>query len=130
MIVLDTHIWVWWANNSPDLDARQREQISQHQAGGLGVSAISCWEVSKLAAKRRLVLNLPVGEWITRALQLPGVVLIPLTPEIAVESNQLPEPFHADPADQILAATCRVLGCPLLTADGKLLAYPHINTLQ
>jgi PIN domain nuclease of toxin-antitoxin system len=130
VIVLDTHIWVWWANDAPELRPRQRELIHENVIHGLGVSAISCWEVAKLVAKQRLVMDLPVGQWVATALKLPGVVLLPLSPEIAVESSQLPEPFHADPADQILAATCRVLDCSLLTADRKLLAYAHLKTLR
>lgn len=62
MIVLDTHIWVWWANDATELRTRQREIILEHRDGGLGVSVISCWEVAKLVAKRRLNLELPVDQ--------------------------------------------------------------------
>jgi len=55
------------------------------------------------------------------------VHLIELTPRIAVESTQLPAPFHRDPADQIIVATARVYGCPLVTLDGKILSYPHVQ---
>jgi PIN domain nuclease of toxin-antitoxin system len=129
VIVLDTHIWVWWANDAPELEAGQRELIRENRDQGLGVSVISCWEIAKLVSKGRLVLSLSVTDWVTNALQLPGVVLLPLSPEIAVESNQLPQPFHTDPVDQILVATSRLLDCPLLTADGKILAYRHVKTL-
>jgi PIN domain nuclease of toxin-antitoxin system len=50
-----------------------------------------------------------------------------LTPQIAVDSAHLPPPFHRDPADQVIVATARVLGCPLVTLDGRIRAYPHVT---
>jgi PIN domain nuclease of toxin-antitoxin system len=41
----------------------------------------------------------------------------------------LPAPFHADPADQIIVSTARMLGARLATADQKLLSYPHVPLL-
>lgn len=127
MIVLDTHIWVWWVNGSGELSAIKRQILLSHQADGLGVSAISCWEIAKLVEKGRLTFAMPVGHWIDLALAYPGVCLLPLDPKIAVASTQLPPPFHNDPADQIIAATARELDRPLATDDRKMLAYPHVK---
>lgn len=129
MIVLDTHIWVWWANQSPQLLAEHRKLISEHAPNGLGVSILSCWEVAKLAEKGRLKLAQPVDEWIAIALQLPSVVALPLTLEIVIESTRLPAPMHADPADQLIVATARILQAPLLTADKRLIDYQYVTTL-
>jgi hypothetical protein len=62
-------------------------------------------------------------EWVRRALETPGLSLVPLTPEIAVESTRLPGNLHADPADRILVATARNLGACLMTRDQALLDY-------
>ncbi len=126
MIVLDTHIWIWWVNGSPELTAELEALLQSHQAGGLGVCAISVWEVAKLVERGRLTLSAPITDWIAEALSYPGVQLIPLTPEIAVESTLLPQPFHRDPADQLIVATSRVLKVPLLTRDLAIQAYPHV----
>jgi PIN domain nuclease of toxin-antitoxin system len=76
----------------------------------------------------RLRLDRTVGLWIgAPALAHPGVSLVPLSPEIVVESTQLPPPFHRDPADQLLVATARVLGCPFLTEDSKITAYAQVR---
>ena len=101
--------------------------IHENQGTGLGVSIISCWEVAKLVERGRLELTMPVERWIEQALTYPGIELLQLTPRIAVESTQLPGEFHRDPADQMLVATARVYDIPLLTADSKLLAYPHVK---
>ena len=127
MIVLDTHIWVWWVNGSPELSPGKAGILASHQAGGFGVSAISCWEIAKLVEKGRLTLALPVEQWIDRALAHPGVCLLPLDPQIAVASTRLPRPFHGDPADQIITATARELDCPLATDDRRILAYAHVK---
>jgi PIN domain nuclease of toxin-antitoxin system len=51
-----------------------------------------------------------------------------LSPEIAVESNIL-RGFHSDPADQIIAATSRILGLPLVTSDNQMLAHQELDTI-
>jgi len=127
MTVLDTHIWVWWVNGSTELSTGKRQTLASRQSDGLGVSVISCWEIAKLVEKGRLALSVPVGRWIDQALAYPGICLLPLDPNIAVASTQLPSPFHNDPADQIITATAREMDCPLATDDGKILAYPHVK---
>ena len=129
MIILDTHIWVWWVSQDPNLDSLQRAILQENEAAGLGVSIICCWEVAKLVQYSRLQLRRPLEEWIDLALAHPGILLLDLTPRIVVESTQLPGSFHRDPADQILVATARVHDCPLLTADGRILNYPYVKTL-
>ena len=128
MIVLDTHIWVWWVNGSAELSAKKGQILSSHRADGLGVSVISCWEVAKLVEKGRLALAVPVEVWINQALAYPGIRLLPLDPRIVVASTRLPQPFHNDPADQIVTATAREMDCPLATDDGRILAYPHVKS--
>jgi len=130
MIVLDTHIWVWWVDGSSQFTAQCQNWIEEYKADGLGVSVISCWEVAKLVENGRLKLRCPVEEWIDRALAYPSVELLQLTPRIAVESTQLPGGFHRDPSDQIIVATARIWNCPLLTADDRILNYPHVTLLQ
>ncbi len=127
MIVLDTHIWVWWVHGDARLTTAQQQTISAHETAGLGVSVISCWEVAKLVQMGRIVLSYPIGEWLDRALSYPGVRLLELSPRIAAESTELPGEFHRDPADQIIVATARVLAAALLTADEKIIRYPHVQ---
>lgn len=130
MIVLDTHIWVWWVHGDEHLNKQQTAWLQENEESGLGVSIISCWEVAKLVEYDRLTLPCPVAEWLDQALAYPGISLLELTPRIVVESTQLPKGFHKDPADQLIVATARILDCPLLTADAKILGYPHVSTLR
>lgn len=127
MILLDTHIWVWWVNQGSSLTLRQQKLIGAEQANGLGVSIISCWEVAKLVELGRLQLTIPLTDWLTQALAQPGIRLLDLTLPIIVESTQLPGNFHRDPADQLIVATARIYDLQLLTVDSRILEYPHVR---
>ncbi len=129
MIILDTHIWVWWVQGDARLTQQHQQWLQQYQSQGLGVSIYSCWEVAKLVEKGRLILPSVIDEWFESALAYPGVQLINLTLPIILESTKLAG-FHGDPADQIIVATARIFGCPLLTADQKILTYPGAITLK
>jgi PIN domain nuclease of toxin-antitoxin system len=119
---------VWWVHGDTRLPEHYYRYLEVHEAQGLGVSAISCWEVAKLVELGRLFLPYPVAEWFAQALAYPGIRWLELTPQIIVESTQLPGTFHRDPADQLIVATARVYQCPLVTVDTKILAYPHVET--
>jgi PIN domain nuclease of toxin-antitoxin system len=85
MIVLDTHIWVWWVHGDERLTRTQAEVIEANETGVVGVSAISCWEIAKLVEYGRLQLPCSLEEWFEEALGYPGIHLLELTPEIAIE---------------------------------------------
>jgi len=125
LILLDTHIWVWWESDSIRL-TRQYREILNNPEEQFAVSIISCWEIAKLVQYGRLDLDRSVNLWIESALARPGLELLPLSPSIVVESTQLPEPCHRDPADQLIIATARMHGIRLLTADSKILNYPNV----
>lgn len=128
MMVLDTHIWIWWVSGSSQLHPKHIAAINN--AGLLYINTISCWEVAKLVELNRLVLSMDVLNWLQIALTYPKVQLIPLTPEIIVESTRLPGAFHKDPADQLIVATARILNCPVLTEDAKILNYPFVEVIE
>ena len=130
MIVLDTHVWVWWVHASAELSPVNLRSLDAATPDGLGISIISCWEVAKLVEYGRLQLPCDVEQWLQQSLAYPGVQLLDLTPRIVVESTRLPAPFHRDPADQLIVATARVQGVPVATADRKIQDYPHVQTLR
>jgi len=127
MILLDTHIWVWWVNESKDLSAKQMKLIEKSISKGLALSLISIWEVAKLVEKKRLLLTTPINEWIEKASAYPGIDIIPLSNDIIIKSTQLPGNFHNDPADQLIVASSIIQEIPLLTADEKILKYPFVD---
>lgn len=124
MILLDTHVLVWLVEDDGRLGPGARSEIERtRDAEGLGVSAITPWEIAMLVAKGRLHLALEVGIWVDRVLSLPGIDLLLIEPAIAVDSVRLPGVFHADPADRLIVATARHWPATLLTADEAILRY-------
>ena len=120
MIVLDTHIWIWWVDSPALLSAPQRDAIAEQQnnaEGVIGICATSLWEVAKLAELGRISLNYDLATWLEGGLAYPRVQVINLTPAIAIASIELPGGFPRDPADQIITATALVHNCPLVTSD-------------
>ena len=130
MILLYTHVWIWLVHDDSLLPATLRASIELDPTRNLAVSAISCWEVAKLAERGRLELPMESDAWMDLALEASGIHLLPLTPQICVASTTLPGTFHRDPADQLIVATSRVLGVPLATCDSKIRSYPHVSLLE
>ena len=130
MIVLDTHVWVWWISGSAPLPRRVRESLDQHvEHGGIRVSSISVWEVAQLVARGRLELTMDTQDWVARSESLPFLEFVPVDNRIAIRSTELPGSFHADPADRLIVATTQALGATLITKDTKLRRYRHLETL-
>ncbi len=130
MIVIDTHIWVWWVqNDTTRLTVKYQQWLKENETNGIGVSIVSCWEVAKLVEKGRLTLPLTIAEWMEIALTYPGVRLLDLSLPIVIDSTQLAG-FHSDPFDQMIVATARFYDSPLLTADAKIIAYSGVKTLK
>jgi PIN domain nuclease of toxin-antitoxin system len=134
LLILDTHIWIWAMNG--DISRLSSEGLEALENGSrnnqLGVCAISVWEVGMLESKGRIQLGKGCLDWVRESLTAPGLRLLPLTPEIAVESSRLPGVLHGDPADRILAATARIMSATLITKDLKLIDYgiqSYISTI-
>jgi PIN domain nuclease of toxin-antitoxin system len=130
VIVLDTHTLVWWVASDPTLSKKAKAAIERELAGGeIIVSAISAWEIAMLVEREKLVLSMDVGSWLATVSAIEAVRFIPVDPEIAVKSVELPGEFHKDPADRMIVATARKLAVPLVTKDEKIRAYAHVKTI-
>lgn len=126
MILLDTHIWVWWVNDPDRLKPALLQQLDSMPPSNVFVSAISCWEVAKLVEKQRLRLPESLTDWFDKAINRTGLTIIDLEIPIVVDACNLPGSFHNDPADQLIVATSRVKNIPLLTEDGLIVAYEYV----
>lgn len=127
MIVLDTHVWIWWVHDAPLLPQDYPHYIRAHVGSGLGVSVFPCQEVAKLASVSKITLPVLIRDWLDIALAEPGVRMLDLTPEIIVDGTHLPGQFHRDPADQLIVATAGVYNCPRVTMDAAIRNYPHVQ---
>ncbi|HRG16622.1 MAG TPA: type II toxin-antitoxin system VapC family toxin [Pseudomonadota bacterium] len=131
MIVLDTHVLLWWASGEHTrLSAAAARAIASEQEGGrILVSSISAWELAMLVERGRVALSIDTEQWLALAANVESLQFVPVDNDIAVKSVNLPGEFHKDPADRIVVATARRFAAPLVTADEKILAYPHLRTI-
>ena len=93
------------------------------------LAVISTWEFSKLLEKKRIGISCDPEEWFRVALDMPKLRLVPLTPILSYRSTTLPQPFHGDPADQLIVATAREENATVLTKDTRIRHYKHVRTL-
>ena len=124
MILLDTHVLVWAVGDDRKLGRKARALINRvWPSGKVAVPAIAFWEVGILQARRRLKLPSPVREW-RDAVLAAGTIELPLDGAVAVRAIDLSD-LHDDPADRFIVATALIHGAMLMTADERLLAWPH-----
>ena len=123
-LLLDTHIWLWSLREPNRLGKRTIHALSQPE-NELWLSPISLWEALVLERKGRISIHGDVGTWQAQA--TARFREAPLTFEIVMTAHQLT--LHSDPADRFLAATAKVLGLTLVTADQRLLGLGEIATL-
>jgi PIN domain nuclease of toxin-antitoxin system len=130
LIVLDTHVWVWWVASPDMLSPAAAAGIDRAiEEDGLHVSAISCWELSLLVRKGRLELTMDVADWIAGSAALPFLRFVPVDRRTATRANQLAGDLHEDPADRLIIATALTLGATLVTKDLRIRDYAHVPTL-
>jgi PIN domain nuclease of toxin-antitoxin system len=121
-VLLDTHILVWWLAGEGSLSKKQTEVLERIDSKGerYALSAISLWEIAKLVKRGRIFLQRSIDGFFEDLENHSSIEIIPLTPRIALESTRLGDSFPKDPADQIIAATARVYGLSLVTADTRI----------
>ncbi len=129
MILLDTHVLVWWLSDPEKLSLKVRKLLNSAQnEGEIAISAISIWEIALLVKKKRLELTIDAAIWIEKAIALPFLKIIPIDHHIAFKSVYLPEPFHEDPADRLIVATAMMQNLMLITRDSRIRAYGVVKT--
>ena len=130
MVVLDTHVWLWWLHSPEKLSPAAAERITKELKDGfLVISAISVWEIAVKVQLGKLAIPTDLYRWYELASNYPATVVEPLSPLDAIASTLLPGDFHKDPADRIIIALARRHASDLITCDRAILAYEHVKTI-
>ena len=124
-ILLDTHIWLW-IQDDPDRVGKNLRQTLRNPENELWLSPVSTWEALVLESKGRIQFRRGIADWVAKT--TAPFREAPLTHEVALAAQRLSWE-NRDPADRFLAATAKVLGLTLATADSRLLGLGDIATL-
>ena len=118
--LLDTHAFLWLADNPAKLSASARAAIDQPEAD-VFLSLASVWEISIKSTKKDLGLDLSVDELIRLGL-VDGLKLLPIELEHVLGVRSLP-PLHGDPFDRLLISQALLSGLTLITIDPQIKRY-------
>ena len=127
-VVLDTCAIVW-AVSDP---ARLPDAVAETLTAGdtrVCVSAISCAEIACASQRGRIDIDRHWRSWFRHYVELNGWTVLPIDLDTVEEAYALPDPIHRDPADRLIVAAARGLSAPVVTADERILEYPHVKTL-
>jgi len=126
-VLLDTHVWIWTQEQPERLGPRTKRLLigAEHENA---VCPISTLEISRLVAAAEIRLSMPLAEWVVESMADLAAQTVAMSHEVAMEAYALPGTFHRNPADRILVAAARRNGLTLVTADDRILSYPHVRT--
>ncbi|HOO47339.1 MAG TPA: type II toxin-antitoxin system VapC family toxin [Deltaproteobacteria bacterium] len=127
-IILDT-CCIIWAISDPASLSRSAEALLLADDSQIFVSPISAAEIACAVDRGRLRLDRHWKKWFRTYVELNGWEVESIDLDIMEEAYSLPDKFHSDPADRIITATARLRKYMLLTADKKILDYPHVKAV-
>ncbi len=125
-LLLDTCCIIWAISDSASL-SKSTKVLMEDSNSEIFVSPISAAEIACATERGRIVLDRPWKKWFRYYVDINGWQIETIDLDIIEEAFSLPGTFHADPADRIITATARLRNFTILTADRKILDYPHVH---
>ncbi len=120
-LLLDTHTFLWWITDDPQLSTKALELIGDgHNI--LYWSAASSWEVSIKYALGRMPLPEAPEQFLPAEIEKNRLESLPIIDAHAFQAGQLPH-HHRDPFDRMLVAQAQVESLALLSNDQQLNHY-------
>ena len=117
-LLLDTHVFLWWIDDAPELGPAARDAIADPQALVL-ISAASAWEIAIKVVLGRIRIH---SDDVRRAIHESGFTELPVRVEHGLAAGALP-PHHRDPFDRMLVAQAQVERLTLVTRDRRIEPY-------
>lgn len=121
-ILLDTHAFLWFITNDPQLSAAARAAIVEPSTGVL-ISPASYWEIAIKVSCGKYPLTIPFEAFVTRGIHDNGFAILPIELRHVAALTALPF-HHRDPFDRLLVAQSIVEQIPIVSCDAALEAYP------
>ena len=122
-LLLDTCALLWLVNGDLETSEARPLLSGALRRDEVVVSATSAWEIGLLSRAGRMRFVPDPKTWFKRATSRPGIRVVPITAEIAIDASHLPGELHGDPADRLIIATAHHLGASVVTRDARLIDY-------
>lgn len=113
--LLDTHTFLWWNTDDPQLSKTARDIIADG-ANEIFLSAASAWEIAIKSARGRLSLPDPPEKYVAERLALHRFQGLPIQLSHALGVYSLPD-RHRDPFDRLLIVQSQLERMPILTKE-------------
>ena len=121
-ILLDSHVFIWFAQGSPKL-SREAIDLLENRQNGLFLSLASVWEMQIKIQLGKLKLEVDLPDAIDEQIRINGVRL--LTIKLShIWTIQTLEPHHKDPFDRLLIAQAIAEDLTILSVDEVFDRYP------
>jgi PIN domain nuclease of toxin-antitoxin system len=115
-LLLDTHVLLWWLEDSPSLASEARAAIADEPT--IFVSAATIWEISIKASTGKLRVTPALLDYVEQE----GFQPLPISLEHAFAAGSLP-PHHNDPFDRMLVAQAAAEALTIVTRNPRIGAY-------
>ena len=120
--LLDTHAFLWWITDDPQLSRRARDIIGDGE-NELFLSAASGWEMAIKARLGKLDLPDNLEAFIPQQISLNAIDILPIQMSHALHVHKLPQ-HHRDPFDRMIVSQAQLEDLPILTTDPQIAQYP------
>jgi PIN domain nuclease of toxin-antitoxin system len=125
LLILDTHIWFWWVTDDPKLP-KQISQLIEVENQPISIASASVYELVLLIQKQRIVIDLPLNDWLNAATVEADINILDMSYDIAREAAMLPL-HHGDPLDRVIIASALHHNALLASVDSQ---FPSFEKLQ
>lgn len=120
-LLLDTHVFLWWITDAPELSVKARKAIAD-EANACYLSLASCWEMAIKASLGKLHLVTSLDRFIPEQLSANGFSLLNIDFRHTARVETMPF-LHRDPFDRLLVAQAQAERLTLVSADAVLSEY-------
>lgn len=127
-VLLDTATWIN-AVKEPDTLPARILAILREESNAFFLSDISLLEASTLRRKGRVDFGMDFSQWLEKALA-ENLLVLPISARVATAESGLPNTFHGDPADRIIASTAIAHKLTLITPDHQIAFHRVCQTIR